>query len=194
MSIKIIEHFLGDAYSSNAIIVNYIETRGWYDPIDVDKFDLKVDTAVHLPLLVFINGTVEYSKAAREILVSHQSGKRIIRMLTLMINDITEKENSQNELSEEFKGYIVDLYQTMLTAFTTHTDSFSEAGPESLFVKLLSACYDSGPNAGFDPAEDEELQGTLIKIFSKRIEARLENQSSRFILTKPVLEQILQFL
>lgn len=50
--------------------------------MDSDHLNDAVDSAIHMPLLVYINGAVETKKELRVLLLNNLQGKRLIRMLT----------------------------------------------------------------------------------------------------------------
>lgn len=87
-----------------------------------------------------------------------------------------------NELSKDLKEYIVEFYESMIVTLTVHSDAFAEASSESLFGALVDACYQK--IEGIDSlTDDESVQMNLIRAFQRLVVERVENQSSRFLMT-----------
>lgn len=91
-----------------------------------------------------------------------------------------------NELSKDLKEYLVEWYESMIVTLTVHSDAFAEASSESLFGALVDACYEQ--IEGIDSlADDESLQMNFIRVFQRLVEQRVENQSSRLLMSQATL-------
>lgn len=59
---KTLENLLGVGIEKKPLIVTYMANGQWRDSMDSDHMNDAVDSAIHLPLLVYINGAVEIGK------------------------------------------------------------------------------------------------------------------------------------
>jgi hypothetical protein len=70
--LAIVNNLFGVGGNKDPCIVTYLVSGWWRDPMDSDHMNDAVDTAIHMPILVFINGAIANSKEIREKLVRDQ--------------------------------------------------------------------------------------------------------------------------
>ena len=100
-------------------------------------------------------------------------------------DDFDASETTMND-------YVLEWYERLILKLIPHSNSFaSDEEEDTLFEQLIYSCSEESTHASI-LIENEYLHYNFVNMFKRFVSSKIENMSSRLLLTKPTLTSVLK--